>query len=211
MTEFSNVPPDLLLIPSRAPRPEVHPPKPATIDTAADALNHMQELVAFVARDDRDGACRLAERMLGSLALVLQDYDLELAEVLPRKRCVDCKLEVADYRMTPVDAQLVGPRVVVCHPCTIERAAAARTANVSVLELAAKAVAARAPTYGHPKPSFDRVAQMWSAILGRTTTPAEVALCMIALKVARLVETPTHRDSWVDAAGYADIGGQVST
>ncbi|MBC8158976.1 MAG: hypothetical protein H8E94_06565, partial [Alphaproteobacteria bacterium] len=34
-------------------------------------------------------------------------------------------------------------------------------------------------------------------------TPAQVALCLIDLKMARLVHDPKHLDSIVDVAGYA--------
>lgn len=198
-------------IASRADRPTLAtpaPPKLATVDVAATALSDMQELVAFVARDDSEGAARLAERVLVSLEQVLGDYGLELAEVFPRKRCVDCTLEVADYRMT-VGAD--GKAAVVCMPCTTERAADAHAAKANVLELAASAVAARAPVYGNAKPNFERIGQLWGPILGiPAPTAAQVTLCMIAVKISRLVATPTHVDSWVDTAGYADLGAKVA-
>ena len=36
----------------------------------------------------------------------------------------------------------------------------------------------------------------------------QVYLCLNQLKVSRLIETPTHADSWVDIAGYAALGGE---
>ena len=41
------------------------------------------------------------------------------------------------------------------------------------------------------------VGRAWSNV-----TPEQVVLCMTCLKVARLMETPKHEDSWVDIAGY---------
>ena len=38
----------------------------------------------------------------------------------------------------------------------------------------------------------------------------DVAHMMVLLKMARLVETPQHRDSWVDMAGYAATGARVN-
>ena len=55
--------------------------------------------------------------------------------------------------------------------------------------------------YGHPYFNFGRIALMWSAILDREVTRQEVALCMIALKVARQVHAP-KRDNLVDICGY---------
>ncbi len=68
---------------------------------------------------------------------------------------------------------------------------------------AQKAVADRHQIYGHPEDNFRRVADLWSVILDHSITVEDVALCLIALKIARLTESPNHRDSMVDIAGYA--------
>jgi hypothetical protein len=60
----------------------------------------------------------------------------------------------------------------------------------------------RAATYGHPRGDFDRVAKMWGAILNTTVTAEQVAIMMVAFKLARLSQTPTHHDSQVDTIGY---------
>jgi hypothetical protein len=60
----------------------------------------------------------------------------------------------------------------------------------------------RQEEYGHPADDFAKTAKIWSAILGVHVRPEQVALCMVGLKLSRLVETPDHRDSMVDAAGY---------
>lgn len=67
----------------------------------------------------------------------------------------------------------------------------------------------RQENYGHPKDNFERIAQLWGTILERTVTVEEVTLCMIALKIARLCNAPTHRDSYVDIAGYAAAWGLI--
>ena len=61
----------------------------------------------------------------------------------------------------------------------------------------------RQSDYGHPYHDFSRTAQMWSAILGQEVTPAQVGLCMIAVKVSRECHKP-KRDNLVDIAGYAE-------
>ncbi len=45
---------------------------------------------------------------------------------------------------------------------------------------------------------------------GRTVTPAQVVLCMIDLKLARLAHDPAHRDSIINVAGYAARLPQVA-
>lgn len=63
----------------------------------------------------------------------------------------------------------------------------------------------RGAAYGTAKKTHARIAEMWSAVLGQEITPAQVALCMILVKAARLTETPDHHDSIVDIAGYAQV------
>lgn len=64
----------------------------------------------------------------------------------------------------------------------------------------------REESYGSPRQSFARIAQMWAAILDVDVTPHDVALCMAALKLSRLCTDPDHLDSWVDLVGYARCG-----
>lgn len=67
----------------------------------------------------------------------------------------------------------------------------------------------RHAAYGHPLDDWTRTAAMWSAILGCDVTVEQALLCMVAVKVSRLVETPDHRDSMVDVAGYANCYSMV--
>jgi hypothetical protein len=53
------------------------------------------------------------------------------------------------------------------------------------------------------------VARRWSITLGRPITPAEVVLCLIDLKLARLGHDPKHQDSILDIAGYAAVLQEV--
>lgn len=68
---------------------------------------------------------------------------------------------------------------------------------------------ARRGSYGTPENNFGRIAALWTAYLnGKPNgplpiTPQDTALMMIGMKMARLIETPRHRDSIVDIAGYA--------
>ncbi|MDR5730550.1 MAG: DUF6378 domain-containing protein, partial [Terriglobia bacterium] len=74
----------------------------------------------------------------------------------------------------------------------------------NVLEEAARIVGGdRGDAYGHPGDDFARTAGAWSALFGWDVTPARVALAMVVVKLSRLQETPSKRDSIVDIAGYA--------
>lgn len=75
---------------------------------------------------------------------------------------------------------------------------------MTYLEQAVKAVRGdRMRDYDHPSVNFDRIAKMWSTILGTKVTPTQFALCMIAMKIARHVATPKE-DNLVDIAGYIE-------
>lgn len=67
---------------------------------------------------------------------------------------------------------------------------------------------ARQETYGHPRGDFDRVGKRWTIDLAEKLKPTEViraedvALMMIDFKLARLTQSPSHRDTKVDVIGY---------
>ena len=69
---------------------------------------------------------------------------------------------------------------------------------------------ARQDDYGTPAESFGRIAALWTPILGLDVQPHQVALCMAMVKAARLVRSPDHSDSWVDLAGYAALGSELT-
>lgn len=63
---------------------------------------------------------------------------------------------------------------------------------------------ARGKDYGNPWTDFSKTAQAWSALFGWDVTPEKVAMAMICVKLSRLVQSPHHKDSVVDLAGYAE-------
>jgi hypothetical protein len=80
----------------------------------------------------------------------------------------------------------------------------------SLMAEAAAAVEARGRAYGPAEPMFSLVASRWSQVIGTTITPGQVVLCLIDLKLARLIHDPCHRDSQVDIAGYAALLREVT-
>jgi hypothetical protein len=76
---------------------------------------------------------------------------------------------------------------------------------MNVLQEADKAVGgARGQDYGHPADDFSRVSNAANALgVDPLSGPLHHALYMVLVKISRLVQTPKHRDSIVDIAGYA--------
>lgn len=70
---------------------------------------------------------------------------------------------------------------------------------------------------GSTAANFHTIAALWNAYLSRRSqnkfmqiTVGDVSAMMVLLKVARLAGAPGHEDSWVDIAGYAAIGCELT-
>ena len=73
----------------------------------------------------------------------------------------------------------------------------------------------RQDDYGSPDVNIgERTALMWDAYLQtRNEQPisgTDVCNLMILLKIARLMHSPGHYDSWMDIIGYAAAGWELS-
>ncbi|HQR89067.1 MAG TPA: DUF6378 domain-containing protein [Caulobacter sp.] len=80
----------------------------------------------------------------------------------------------------------------------------------TILARAADVLADRSNTYGEPRQNMEDIAARWSVTLGHPVTPAQVVLCMLDLKLARLRRDPGHQDSMVDVIGYAALLNEVT-
>ena len=79
----------------------------------------------------------------------------------------------------------------------------------SILEQAQRLVyGPRESSYGHPAEDYGRVARLWSVILGHEVTPAQAALCMVAVKIAREIHKPSVENR-VDGAGYFAVVDRI--
>jgi hypothetical protein len=76
----------------------------------------------------------------------------------------------------------------------------------------------RRSAYGTPERNFERIAALWQTYLslrldnsptGMEIDGRDVAAMMRLMKEARLIETPDHRDSFVDIIGYCLAGAEV--
>ncbi|OYW56045.1 MAG: hypothetical protein B7Y80_03065 [Hyphomicrobium sp. 32-62-53] len=78
------------------------------------------------------------------------------------------------------------------------------------LAATARVLTERRAAYGPADTAMEAIAARWSVTLGRPISPAQVVLCLIDLKLARLARNPAHEDSLVDVAGYAALLAEVS-
>jgi hypothetical protein len=83
--------------------------------------------------------------------------------------------------------------------------------RVEALREAARIIAGdRDIQYGGPEENFDRIARIWSVILGINITQEDVGMLMIGLKIARYANKSGFQpDTWIDIAGYAGCGYEV--
>lgn len=82
-----------------------------------------------------------------------------------------------------------------------------------VLERAADLIDGdRQDDYGSPQNSFSRIAALWTLGIDNQYVfdAKDVAILLALLKVSRIVGDPSKEDSWVDLAGYAGLGAEVS-
>jgi len=79
-----------------------------------------------------------------------------------------------------------------------------------ILDEAEAVLTQRNAVYGDASRSLAIIAARWSLTLGVHVSPAQVALCMIDLKLARLAHDPKHRDSAIDVIGYATLLSEVT-
>jgi hypothetical protein len=68
----------------------------------------------------------------------------------------------------------------------------------------------RADDYGTPEDNFTIIADLWSTYTGHKLTAVDVSMMMSILKIARIKTGTATEDSFVDLAGYAACGGEIS-
>lgn len=79
------------------------------------------------------------------------------------------------------------------------------------LERALKCVCGgRENEYGSPEDNFKVIAGLWSIYKSVTFTANDVAMMMALLKIARIKSGTGTEDSYVDLAGYAACGAEIS-
>ena len=64
--------------------------------------------------------------------------------------------------------------------------------------------------YGSPEDNFTLIAKLWSEYKDVEFTAVDIAMMMSLLKIARIKTGNATDDSFVDLAGYAACGGEIS-
>ena len=82
--------------------------------------------------------------------------------------------------------------------------------RLETLKAAAECVCgSREEDYGSPEDNFAVIAGLWTAYTGTDVTPKDVAMMMALLKIAR-AKAGSMPDTYVDLAGYAACGAEIS-
>lgn len=68
----------------------------------------------------------------------------------------------------------------------------------------------RNAVYGDAEVNFTETGALWAVVFGHEVTAEQVAICMALVKVARLIKSPNHADSWTDGVGYLALGGGIA-
>ena len=80
-----------------------------------------------------------------------------------------------------------------------------------ILDESSNILEARGRQYGDPATMHLRISHLWTTYLERYISPEQVAGCMALLKIARSMESPKLLDSYIDAACYLAISGELAT
>ena len=82
--------------------------------------------------------------------------------------------------------------------------------RLDTLKAAAECVCgSREEDYGSPEDNFAVIAALWTAYTGTDVTPKDVAMMMALLKIAR-AKAGSKPDTYIDLAGYAACGAEIS-
>ena len=69
----------------------------------------------------------------------------------------------------------------------------------------------RGKVYGHPKINQGRISARLSNLFDFPITDVQACLAMVEVKLARIQETPSHVDSYIDILAYIAIAVSLQT
>lgn len=97
--------------------------------------------------------------------------------------------------------------------------ASTHLSRTAVLDTAKELITGpREQEYGTPQANFEAIAAMWNVMLAGKLksvgdcpiSAVDVALCMVAVKMARARVTPEKGDTYIDMAGYAALAAELA-
>lgn len=83
--------------------------------------------------------------------------------------------------------------------------------HAEILQSATDLYQERGMHYGHPSDNMARAARLISAYLEMPIEDYQVAIVLSLVKIARSIEDSQKIDTWIDAASYLAIAGQLAT
>ena len=85
-----------------------------------------------------------------------------------------------------------------------------QTRKSITLEAASLICGDRAETHGPVEQNFKNIGALWGSYLGKEISSLDVGNMLTLLKIARTKTNPSHRDNYVDGAGYLALTGEVN-
>jgi hypothetical protein len=80
-----------------------------------------------------------------------------------------------------------------------------------ILQSATDLYQERGMHYGHPNDNMARAARLISAYLEIPVEDYQVSIILALVKIGRSIEDAQKLDTWIDAASYIAIAGQLAT
>jgi hypothetical protein len=83
--------------------------------------------------------------------------------------------------------------------------------HAEILQRATDLYQERGLHYGHPSDNMARAARLLSAYLEMPVEDYQVGVILALVKIGRTIEDSQQIDTWIDAASYIGIAGQLAT
>ena len=82
----------------------------------------------------------------------------------------------------------------------------------NLLKEAVEIIGERGQDYGSIENNFENIARIANAMLPHAQLKAyDVAIILTAVKLARIKQSPTKRDNYVDGVNYLAFAGEIAT
>lgn len=83
--------------------------------------------------------------------------------------------------------------------------------HIEIIREALGVLEPRGAVYGGVRENHDRIADIANAITGLNLTAHNIAMVLVAVKLSRILQSPDHADSYVDAINYLSFAGEFAT